>query len=186
MHRLFSRTLRHVVVHLLALLALASTPAVVLADTVRDADQAILRKDYASARRLLEPLARAGDARAQLRLGEMAYHGHGQPEDDRAALAWYEQAARQGLAEAQLRLGHMYAYGHVGLDPRVDTGRLAAQWYFEAARQGLAEAQYSLGVLFLTGTGVQHDDAQAMQWMRRAAAQGHADARVYLEHQGLR
>lgn len=156
------------------------------AGPVEDAAAAILRKDYASATRLLRPLAEAGDARAQWRLGEMAYYGLGQPEDDQVALGWFDKAARQGLAEAQLRLGHMYAYGHVQLEPDADPGRLAAQWYFEAARQGLAEAQYSLGVLFLTGTGVQRDHAEALVWMQRAAAQGHADAAVYVQAQRAR
>ena len=62
-----------------------------------------------------------------------------------------------------------------------DPNRLAAQWYFEAARQGHAEAQYSLGILFLSGSGVVQDDAEATRWIGRAAAQGHADAGAYLK-----
>ena len=153
----------------------------VRADTLQDAVDAIQRKDYPAAVRLLEPLARAGNASAQTRLALLHYHGHGVRESDALALQWFERAARQGLAEAQYHLGNMYAYGLAALPADADAGRLAAQWYFEAARQGHAEAQYSLGILFLTGSGVSQDTGQARHWIARAAAQGHADAAAYLK-----
>lgn len=151
------------------------------ADALQDAVTAMHRKDYPTALRLLEPLARGGNAQAQSRLGILYYHGHGVKENDAVALDWFERAARQGLAEAQFNLGNMYAYGQAKTAPDQDPQRLAAQWYFEAARQGHAEAQYSLGVLFLTGSGVQLSVAEARKWMERAAAQGHADAKTYVE-----
>lgn len=151
------------------------------ADTLQDAMQALHRKDYPSAVRLLEPLARSGHALAQSRLGQLYYHGHGVRESDAQALQWFERAARQGLAEAQFHLANMYAYGLAALPAEADGARLAAQWYFEAARQGHADAQYSLGILFLTGSGVTQDPAEATKWIERAAALGHADAAVYLK-----
>jgi len=151
------------------------------AEPLQDATEAIRRKDYPTAVRLLEPLATAGDARAQLRLGQLYYHGHGVRESDAVALQWFERAARQGLAEAQFQLGNMYAYGLAAAPADGDGARLAAQWYFEAARQGHVEAQYSLGILFLTGSGVQQDEAEARRWIARAAAQGHPDAGGYLQ-----
>jgi uncharacterized protein len=151
------------------------------ADALQDAQTAVLRKDYPTALRLLEPMAQSGNAVAQLRLALLHYHGHGVRENDAAALQWFERAARQGLADAQYHLGNMYAYGLAALPADADAGRLAAQWYFEAARQGHADAQYSLGILFLTGTGVQQSPDDANRWIEKAAAQGHADAGVYLK-----
>jgi uncharacterized protein len=151
------------------------------ADALQDGQSAIHRKDYPTAIRLLEPLARAGNAQAQLRMGLLHYHGHGVRENDAQALTWFEQAARQGLAEAQFHLGNMYAYGLSDPGPNADPARLAAQWYFEAARQGHAEAQYSLGILFLTGTGLIQNPTEATRWIERAAQQGHADASAYLQ-----
>lgn len=166
----------------LAALALALLPALpALADALQDGVAAMNRKDYPAALQLLEPLARSGHPQAQLRLGLMHYHGHGVRESDREAVAWFERAARQGLAEAQFQLGNMYAYGLAEPGADADPNRLAAQWYFEAARQGHAEAQYSLGILFLSGSGVVQDEAEAMRWIGRAAAQGHADAGAYLK-----
>ena len=160
-------------------LTLACMPA--RSDTLQDAAAAIHRKDYPTAVRLLEPLARNGDPLAQTRLGTLYYHGHGVRESDELALQWFERAARQGLAEAQFNLGNMYAYGLVRLPDNQDGQRIAAQWYFEAARQGHADAQYSLGILFLTGSGVTQSAREARKWIDRAAGQGHADAKVYIK-----
>lgn len=156
----------------------------VQADPLQEGIAAVQRKDYPAAVRLLEPLARSGNAHAQLRLGLLYYHGHGVRESDAQALQWFERAARQGLADAQFHLGNMYAYGLVALADEADPARIAAQWYFEAARQGHADAQYSLGILFLTGSGVLQDPAEARRWIERAAAQGHADAAAYLKGKG--
>jgi TPR repeat protein len=167
-----------------ALVAAAGLSAVIVtarADAIQDALVALNRKDYPTAVRLLEPLAREGHTQAQLRLGQLYFHGHGVRESDREAMRWYERAARQGLAEAQFLLGNMYAYGLADLPTDVDGSRLAAQWYFEAARQGHADAQYSLGILFLTGSGVEQDSTEGRRWIERAAAQGHADAITYMQ-----
>ena len=164
---------------MLSCLLAVSLPAA--ADALDDGQAAIRRKDYAAAVKLLEPLARNGQAVAQLRLGELYYHGHGVAENNDTALTWFERAARQGLAAAQFQLGNMYAYGLADPGNDRDPARLAAQWYFEAARQGHANAQYSLGILFLTGTGVVQDPKEAERWIRKAAEQGHADAGLYLK-----
>ncbi|MFM2121170.1 MAG: hypothetical protein RL722_2638, partial [Pseudomonadota bacterium] len=150
------------------------------ADALQDGLSAVNRKDYPEAIRQLEPLAKAGNAQAQLQIGLLHYHGHGVRESDAQARQWFEKAARQGSAPAQFQLANMYAYGLAELPEGADPYRVAAQWYFEAARQGLAEAQYSLGILFLTGSGVQQSQEEAQKWIVRAAAQGHADARAYL------
>ncbi|MDH4062089.1 MAG: sel1 repeat family protein [Aquincola sp.] len=150
------------------------------ADDLKDAATAIQRKDYATAVRLLEPLAQAGDARAQTDLATLYYHGQGVPESDAQAVVWYDRAARQGHLPAQYLLGNMYASGHATVPAGHDAMQVAAQWYFEAARKGHADAQYALGVLFLTGSGVVQNNVEARKWFARAAKQGHADARSYL------
>lgn len=163
----------------LALATLLLTLQSVTAQTVQDAVEAIARKDYAAAVRVLEPLARAGNPQAQLRLGLLYYHGQGVKENDARAFELFEQAAEKGLADAQFQLANMYAFGTATVPADVDPNRLAARWYFEAARQGHAEAQYSLGIMFLTGSGVVQSAEEANKWIARAAAQGHADAKAY-------
>jgi TPR repeat protein len=162
----------------LALGAALAGPAA--ADAWTDAGVALGRKDYAAALALLKPLAESGHARAQTKLGSLYYQGHGVAESNEQARGWFERAARQGDAEAQFQLGNMHAYGHAEAAAGEDPMRLAAQWYFAAARQGHADAQYSLAILFLAGSGVAANPAEARKWFERAAEQGHADARAYL------
>jgi len=50
----------------------------------------------------------------------------------------------------------------------------------EAAGQGNAEAQFDLGFAYLRGEGLPKDRDQAVEWFRRAAKQGHADAQHFL------
>jgi TPR repeat protein/Zn-dependent protease with chaperone function len=45
-----------------------------------------------------------------------------------------------------------------------------------SAERGDAAAQYELGMMYARGQSVEKDDAQALSWLRKAAAQGHADA----------
>jgi len=152
-----------------------------LANDLEAGIAAMNRKDYPLAFQILAPLARNGNAAAQLRLGLLYYHGHGVRESDSESKLWFERAARQGNAEAQFQLANMYAYGLVDGGRGEDHDRQAAQWYFEAARQGHADAQYSLGILFLTGKGVVQNPQEADKWIRRAADLGHADASAYIK-----
>lgn len=161
--------------------ALASVMFGARAGALQDATAAIHRKDWPTAVRLLEPMAHAGHAVAQWRLGLLYYHGHGVRESDAAARDWFERAARQGLADAQFELANMVIYGLADAPAGEDPARVAAQWYFEAAMQGHTQAQYSLGILFLTGSGVQVSAEEAVKWIGRAAAQGHADAINYMK-----
>jgi hypothetical protein len=46
---------------------------------------------------------------------------------------------------------------------------MAVQWYRKAAEAGYARAQVNLGSLYERGLGVRKDQAQAMQWYRRAS-----------------
>ncbi len=100
---------------LLAALALAlASPAP--ADPLEDAVAARASGDYASALKLLQPLANQGAAAAQFNLGYMYAKGQGVTEDDAQATAWYRKAADQGYGPAQLGLAIAYATG-VGRRP---------------------------------------------------------------------
>jgi len=69
------------------------------------------RGDYATALRLLRPLANKGHRAAQNSLGMMYSQGKGLPQDYAEALKWYRRAAEQGHADGQDNLGAMYASG---------------------------------------------------------------------------
>ena len=83
----------------------------VMAGVWEDITAAYTRDDYATALRLLRPLAEQGNAAAQFNLGIMYANGRGVPNDDVQAVKWFRLAAEQGYAVAQVNLGVMYANG---------------------------------------------------------------------------
>lgn len=48
------------------------------------------------------------------------------------------------------------------------------------AKEGNAEAQYELAKAYYTGTGVQKDSKQGLEWLRKSAEQGHPGAEFAL------
>jgi hypothetical protein len=67
--------------------------------------------NYATALRLLRPVAEQGDAGAPFNLGLMYDRGQGVPQDYAAAVSWFRKAVDQGNADAQTVLGLMYQGG---------------------------------------------------------------------------
>jgi TPR repeat protein len=112
--------------------ASTATAAGTLADRFADAERAMAAKRYTDAVAIVRPLADAGDARAQVMLGDLYADGRGIARDERAAASWYEKAALQGETGAQLKLAVMYAKG-IGVNRN---NNLAYVWYGTAARLG--------------------------------------------------
>ena len=99
------------------------------AGSLEDAKAAYLRGDYATALRLVQPLANEGNPAAQGILGFMYGKGEGVPPNYAEAIKWYRKAADQGDADAQNNLGGMY---HVGQGVPQDYVE-AHKWYNLAA-----------------------------------------------------
>ena len=159
---------------LVVLAALAAQPAG--AGPLQEAQEAFSRSDYLRTVQLLMPLAQAGDAEAQTRLGLLYFNGQGVREDDRAAFDWLQKAALQGHAAAQYHLATLYAFGNGVPAGEADADRMAARWYFASAQQGNRDAEYALGLLFFSGKGVLQSRDEALKWFGRAASAGHPDA----------
>jgi len=152
-----------------ALLALALVVMAGLAHAgLEEGLNALRRSDYARAAKELRPVAEAGNAEAQYRIGRMYEFGAGYPKDVAQGVAWYRKAAAQGHAEAMEQLGEVYATGD-GI-PKDDAQ--AAAWFRKAAEAGNAAAQYNIGLYYAKGAGVKKDIAQAIAWLRKSAAQG--------------
>ena len=86
-------TRQHAVAAIILVLGFA-TP--VMAGPLDDADAAIKRRDYATALRLIRPLAEQGDPNAQYTLGVFCDNGLGVPQDRVRAYMWLNLAAMQG------------------------------------------------------------------------------------------
>jgi TPR repeat protein len=157
----YSAPLKHV--------AADAAQTVGLAAPVPDTDRgnaAYQKGSYAAAMRLLRPLAEQGDARAQVTVALMYYHGRGVQQDDAEALKWFRLAADQGDAYAQFNLGVMYGEGQ-GVPQ--DNAK-AAEWYRLAANQNNPQAQYNLGLWYAQGEDGAQDLVRAHMWFNLAAA----------------
>lgn len=129
---------------------------------------AFARKDWPTAAREFEPLAKDGDVVAMSRLGHLLLRGLGVPKDMAEAVRLLTQAADKGDALAQNTLGGLYFRGN---GVAKDTGR-ALELFERAAGQNQANALNNLGQLYFAGTGVDKDEARALTYLRRAADQG--------------
>jgi len=170
------------------------------AGSLEDAIAANARGDYATAMRLLRPLAEQGNANAQESLGKIYEWGKGVPQDKAEAAKWYakaaegyREAAERGNTDAQYKLGDMYYFGQ-GVPENCAE---AVRWYRQAAEQGNTDAQVNLGNMYTptrtysrvlsalrkSGPCVPQDEAEAAKWFskaaegyREAADRGNADA----------
>ena len=87
------RTLKHAIAAVLLVLSFVEP---VTAGPLEDADAALKRRDYATALRLIRPLAEQGDANAQYNLGVFYDNGLGVPQDKVRAYMWFNLSAAQG------------------------------------------------------------------------------------------
>jgi TPR repeat protein len=111
--------------------------------------------------------ASAGNAAAQVRVGECYAAGQGVERDLRQAAEWYRRAAEKGDVAGELHLAALYRDGGKGFPRDMDQ---AAEWYRRAAEQGDASAQGTLGLLYSIGQGVPQDYVEAYYWLDLAAA----------------
>jgi hypothetical protein len=121
--------------------------------------------DYDKARRIWQPLAEKGDARAQRGKGKLYEKGRGVERDFDAAIKWYRPAAEKGDAESQYRLSVGYGYG---LGVKKDEAK-AMEWLRKAAENGQKRAQMSLAKAYEDGmNGLPRDPEKAKYWHDRS------------------
>lgn len=127
----------------------------------------------------MEDEAEKGDPTAQYLVCLTQERGlNGYYKNPEAAFGWCEKAAAAGLLSAKLRLAQMYDQG-IGR-PR-DAAKANALIH-EAAESGLSEAQFRLAMVYLQGgMGItKPEPKKAVDWLRKAAAGGHEDAKKAL------
>jgi hypothetical protein len=125
-------------------------------------------EEQAAAISCLQPLAEAGDVRAEAELG-IEYSVANEPayDPDKSAI-WLKKAAEHGSADAQFQLGGLYADGK-GVPKDLSE---AMRWRRKAADGGLQLAQIDLALMYVKGLGGPKDAVQAISWLRKAADQG--------------
>ncbi len=170
---------------------LSSFPARAEPDTTgkngwKAGEAAYLRGDWTDAYRLLKPLAKAGDARAETRIGDLLWAGYGVARNRPEAIRWYRKAAALSVPLALARLGVFQITG-TAMPRDVDAGIGKLR---RAASLGSGYAAEQLGLLFWQGALVVRDPARAIPMLRQAAAKKrplseHLLATAYAEGRGV-
>jgi TPR repeat protein len=148
------------------------------ADLYNQAGRRFQSGDHVGAAKIATQAAEAGNALAQLRLALMYDQGDGVTRSAMAAMPWYQRAAAQGEPESQVQLGIAYEAGHWGFPENWD---LAAKLYETSAMQGWRKGQFEFARALQFGMGVPQDRQQAINWYRRAAANGDPDGRYWAQ-----
>ena len=145
----FIATLRPVCSSALLIAGVLSLYAPHVFADIKSAEQAMQQQRFADALAELQPLAKAGNAQAQVDLGTLLMLGQGLPRDDAAALALFNQAAKAGDPLGDLGLASFY----VLRQPGPQSYARAEALYRKHALEGNAMAQAGPGGLYLTGCG---------------------------------
>jgi hypothetical protein len=164
--------MRRGAVLLLALAVIAVPSSACLADPLADGVAAYDRGDYATALRILQPLADQGVPYAQYQLGAMYEDGNGVAQSDAESARLYRLAAETGLPVAQANLAVCYEQGR-GV-PRDLTQALL--WYTLAAaretqsrRRDLVVRERDRLARRLTPAQIQQVQALLADWRPREA-----------------
>ncbi len=127
----------------------------------------------ATAMARLTGLAKAGDAKAQLRLAQVYETGAlGLPRDLAAARFWTLRAAAGGETVAMYNAAQFLMEGDGGPQDLPN----AAVWFRRAAERGVVDAQFNYGLMLDLGRGVKRDPREALKWYARAAKAGDTSA----------
>lgn len=130
-----------------------------------------VKQDFRAARNWLQQAADGGDSEAAYLLSDLYRHGLGGPEDQAAAGNWLSRSANLGYLEA-IKLVHAIRSFGQHFDRT-----LSREGLRRLASDGDADAQYQLGLHCEAGSGGEpRDILQAVDWFRRAGAQGNQPA----------
>lgn len=117
--------------------------------------------DFKKAYDIWLPLAEAGNAEAQFRVGRLYSFGEGLNQNYDEAVKYYLQASNAGHVVAAYNLGVVYHRGRQG-----EYDEISARAFFRtAACSGHANAQRNLGLMMLVGLGGKVEVEKGLTWL---------------------
>lgn len=146
------------------------------ANTLEEAKQKLLQKDYAAAHSIYLSLANQNDAKACYNLGLMYQDGDGVAKNMDEAVKWYTKSAELNYKEAQYTLASLVFQRQI----QSISYPQAVTYYEQAAKQGHVKSQLNLGMLYLRGDVIAQDIPAAVQWLSLAASNNNSEAQGYL------
>ena len=134
--------------------------------------------DFKTAMKEWLPLAQAGDAEAQFRVGRLYDVGEGVPRNAEKAISWYQKSAEQKNLNAAFNLGSIFYEGTL-----VKKNYAKAYKYWRlAAETGDPVSQSNLGLLLVSGKGIKRDFAEAYKWFFLASGAGNLKAKEAVDY----
>lgn len=112
--------------------------------------------------------------------GRLAAGEDGKDKNPEGSVVWFDRAARFGSIDFQKAVASSYLKGDNGFGIPKKPEK-AVQLFSRLAEQGDAQSQAVLGICYGTGEGVSKNKVEAAKWLRKAAAQGIADAQAALD-----
>ncbi|KAH0351695.1 HCP-like protein, partial [Aureobasidium melanogenum] len=137
--------------------------------------EGVLPFDEQEARRYIENSAFCRFSKAQLKMAS-AYElaSLGCEFDPALSLHYNRLAAKQGEPEADMAISKWFLVGHEGLFPKHE--ELSYIYANRAAHAGLSTAEFAMGYFNELGIHVPKNIDLALQWYKKAAANGNKDA----------
>lgn len=126
----------------------------------KEGREAYDKKDFPTAWKELEPLAKQGNADAMYLVGSMHHMGMGVPPSYKDAAEWYRKSADAGKLDAIFTMGVVYE-GGIGV-PR--SAKEAFTWYKKSADRGFYPGQLKIAHMYATGRGIKKDPPNAYLW----------------------
>ncbi len=117
--------------------------------------------------------AEGGVAEAQMYAGIDLHNGDGVMRDDHAALMWLERSLENGCEDSRYFIGNLRYFSD---DETIRDRDLGMSLLNAASDNGDRQASMALCSVYANGTGVERNMFMAEMMLRRAAAQGDADA----------
>ena len=92
---------------------------------------------------------------------------------------WLKKSAENGNAEAECNLGKMYEFGNSNIGKDINK---ALNLYEKSAKKGCRPAQYNLGMIYFEGLIVNKNILISLYWLKKAAHQGDASSKEYIDN----
>lgn len=128
--------------------------------------------DFKKAYDIWLPLAKAGNAEAQFRVGRLYDYGEGITKNSKKALNWYEMAISQDHLSAIFNM----AYTLYWEENSYDLEKYAVSLLIKGANMGDSMAQHHLGIALAVGEGISRNYVEAFKWMYIALMNGNQNA----------
>ncbi len=150
-------------------LGLATAPAFA---GYQEGKAAFDKRDYDTAWKELEPLAKQGNADAMFLVGSMYHLGAGTTVSYKDASDWYRKSADAGKVDAIFTMGVVYE-GGIG-QPRSIAE--AFKWYKKSADRGFYPGILKTANMYGKGQGISKDNALAYLWFSIAELRAPKDS----------